>query len=252
MLTLRELQAGVRAAILDGDARAVAPAVRADDLGVAARLRVYRHHVFTSLTAVLESTYPVIARLVDPRFFRYAADRYIREQPPAGPCLFEYGASFPDFLAAFPPSRPLAYLPDVARLEWAMHVAGHAPDVPPVEPDALRALPTLALHPSLTLLASAWPIDAIWRANQPGAAEAAVDLEGGGVELQVWRARDEAVFRPLTPVDFAFRDALRRAGRLEAAAEAALAADPDAPLAALVRQLFDERVLVAAGARPRW
>ncbi|HEX9821907.1 MAG TPA: DNA-binding domain-containing protein [Methylomirabilota bacterium] len=252
MLTLRELQAGVRSAMLDGDVRAVAPAVRADGVGAAARLAVYRHHVFTSLTAVLESTYPVIARLVDLRFFRYAADRYIREQPPAGPCLFEYGASFPDFVAAFPPSRRLAYLPDVARLEWAMTVAVHAPDVPPVEPDALRALPAPALHSSVTLLTSPWPIDAIWRANQPGAAEAAVDLEGGGVRLQVWRAGDEAVFRALAPADFAFRDALRRAGRLEAAAEAALAADPGAPLAALVRQLLDERVLVASGARPGW
>ena len=44
---------------------------------------------------------PVVCRLVDRRFFAYAADPYIRAHPPAGPCLFEYGATFPDFLAAF-------------------------------------------------------------------------------------------------------------------------------------------------------
>ncbi|HEU4371726.1 MAG TPA: DNA-binding domain-containing protein [Methylomirabilota bacterium] len=252
MPALRELQAGVRTAILAGDERTAAAAVRPDGLGAAARLAVYRHHVFASLTAALESIYPVIARLVDPRFFRYAADRYIRAQPPASPCLFEYGASFPDFLAAFPASRRLAYLPGVARLEWAMNVALHSPDTPPVEPETLRALPVLALHPSLTLLVSPWPIDAIWRANQPGAVETAVDLHAGAVRLQIWRADDEVVFRGLSPGEFAFRDALACSGRLDAGAEAALAADPDADLVALVRRLLDERVLVGPGARPGW
>jgi hypothetical protein len=34
----------------------------------------------------------------------------------------------------------------------------------------------LALHPSVTLLRSPWQLDAIWRANQPGAAEDTVNL----------------------------------------------------------------------------
>ena len=245
MPTLRELQAAFGAALLGGEERAVVAAVRTDGLGPGARLAIYRHHVVTSLTAVLESTYPVVARLVDPRFFRYAADRYIREEPPARPCLFEYGATFPGFLARFPASRPLAFLPDVARLEWAMNVARHAPDADPLEPDALRALPAVALHPSLTLLRSPWPIDAIWRANQPGAAATTVEVEAGGARLQVWRAGDEVVFRALPAADFAFREALGRTGGLQAAAEAALRVERDADLAALVRGLLDERLLVA-------
>jgi hypothetical protein len=244
MPTLRELQAGFRAALLAGDERAVTAEVRADGLDAAARLAVYRHHVFTSLTAVLESTYPVVCRLVDPRFFRYAADRYIRAQPPASPCLFEYGATFPDFLGAFPACRHLAYLPDVARLEWAINTALHAPDAAPIQPATLGALPAVALHPSVTLLHSPWPIDAIWRAGQPEATDGPVDLQAGAVRLQVWRDHDEAVIRALSPADFAFREILGRAGGLEAAAEAARAAEPDADLVALVRRLLDDQVLV--------
>ena len=165
MPTLRELQAGFRDALLGGDEHAAAAAVRGDGLGAAPRLAVYRHHVFTSLTAALESIYPVVVRLVDARFFGYAADQHIREHPPASPCLSEYGAELGDFLARFEPSRHLAYLPDVARLEWAMNAALHAPDVEPIAPKALRAPVTLALHPSVTLLRSPWPLDAIWRAN---------------------------------------------------------------------------------------
>jgi hypothetical protein len=241
---LRELQTGFRAALLDGDERVVTAAIGADGLGSSARLAVYRHHVFASLTAALESTYPVVARLVDPRFFRYAAHRYVHDHPPSSPCLFDYGAALPDFLAAFEPCRHLAYLPDVARLEWAMNAALHAPEAPAIAPEALRTTAVVALHPSVTLLTSAWPVDAIWRSNQPGVVDDAVDLRAGTVRLQVWRAGDEVVFRGLSPAAFAFRAGLARTGRLEHAAEAALGADPAADLVTLVREVLDDEVLV--------
>jgi len=43
-----------------------------------------------------EATFPVVCRLVDRRFFGFAADRYIHDHLPAGPCLFEYGGTFID------------------------------------------------------------------------------------------------------------------------------------------------------------
>ena len=246
--TLRELQRDVRDALLGDGARAVR-AVVADGLAPEARLAVYRHHVLTSLTAALETTFPVVVRLVDPRFFRFACDRYVRAQPPAGPCLFEYGATFPDFLAAFEPCRHLAWLPDVARLEWAMNAALHAPDAAPLTADLLRAQPPgtlerveLALHPSVTLLESPWPVDAVWRANQSDG-DGVADLDAGGVRLCVWRLGDEVVFRALPPAAFAFRRAVARGGRLAAAVAAALDADPGADLAVVVREALDEAVL---------
>ena len=245
MPALREVQDGLRAAILDGGEHRVATAVCGDGLDPSARLAVYRHHVFTSLTVALESTYPVVARLVDPRFFRYAADQFIRRHPPAGPCLFEYGSPLADFLAVFPPTQHLAYLPDVARLEWAMNAAAHAPDAEPLAPEALRSPEALALHPSVTLLESSWPIDAIWRANQPDAADPSVDLDTGGVRLQVWRVDDEVLFRRLSAAGFACRHALARAGRLEAGVGAALDVDAGVDLPALLRGLLDEQVLIA-------
>src|SRR6266446_490509 len=102
MSSLRELQAGFRAALLAGDERGVAPDVVDDGVNASARLAVYRHHVRTSLTAALEATFPVVCRLVDWRFFGWLADCYVRAHPPAGPCLFEYGADLAEFIAAFP------------------------------------------------------------------------------------------------------------------------------------------------------
>jgi hypothetical protein len=250
MSSLRELQAGFRAALLDGDDARVAREIADDGLGAAARVAVYRHHVFTSLTAALEATYPVVCRLVDPRFFGWAADRYVRAHPPAGPCLFEYGGDFPAFLAAFPACAHLPWLADVARLEWAMNAALHAPDAPPLGPDAWRALEpralarlTLRLDPSITLLESPWPVDAIWRANQPGA-DGAVDLTGGAVRLEVRRVDDDVVLRTMAPAAFAFRAALAAGRRLEDAVERAFDADPRFDLAGEIRALLDEQALV--------
>src|SRR5207248_2930274 len=127
MSSLRELQAGFRAALLADDERGVAPDVVDDGLSASARLAVYRHHVFTTLTAAMEATYPVVCRLVDRRFFGWIADQYVRVRPPAGPCLFEYGADFPEFVAAFPACVHLPWLADVARLGWAMNGALRAP-----------------------------------------------------------------------------------------------------------------------------
>src|SRR5262245_31671206 len=204
MSSLRELQAGFRAAMLDGHEGGVASDVVDDGRGASARLAIYRHHVFTSLTAALEATYPVVCRIVDRRFFGWAADRYVRAHPPAGPCLFEYGGDFPAFLARFPACAHLPWLPDVARLEWAMNVTLHAADAVALEPETLRALDphavarmTLRFEPSVTLLESAWPIDAIWRANQ-AEADGVVDLGVGEARIEVRRMGDGVVFRGLS------------------------------------------------------
>src|SRR5262249_5105660 len=141
MPALRDLQLAVRDAILGDDGEAAAHHIAGDRLAPEARLEIYRHHVFTTLTSALEATYPVICRLVDHRFFAYAEARYMRAYPPTGPCLFEYGATFPDFLAVFPPCRDLGYLRDVARLEWAMNLALHAEDSTGVDPARLGELP---------------------------------------------------------------------------------------------------------------
>ena len=248
MPSLSELQHDVRAALLEGDTR-IARAVVPDGLAPEARLAVYRHHVLTSLTTALEATFPVVVRLVDPRFFRFACDRYVRAEPPAGPCLFEYGATFPDFLAAFEPCRHLPWLPDVARFEWAMSAALYATDVAPLTAETLRAQPPgtletadLRLQPSVTLLESAWPVDAVWRANQPGG-DGIADLDAGAARLCIWRRDDDVVFRALPPASFAFRRALASEGRLAAAVAAAMDAEPAVDLAALVRETLDEAVL---------
>lgn len=252
VLPLRELQAAFATALRGGPAASAAAEILGDGLAPEARLAIYRHHVFTTLTAALEAIYPVVCRLVHEQFFRYAADQYVRAYPPSGPCLFEYGNSFPTFLADFEPCKHLPYLPDVARLEWALNCATHAEESAALDGSALLRLPTedlprltLRLQPSLALLSSPWPIDQIWHVNQPGAdSDALVDLASGGVYLEVRQSEDDSVFRALDPATHAFRDALSGGACLAEAADIAFEMDGVFDVPQALRNLFAEQLPV--------
>jgi len=126
-----------------------------------------------------------------------------------------------------------------------MNVALHAPDAVPVDRGALARGPRIALHPSVTLLRSPWPVDAIWRANQPEVVDDRVEVDGGGVDIQVWRAGDDVLFRALSPAAFVLRAAVGYTGSLKAAEAEALALDTGIDLAAHIVELLDEEVVVA-------
>jgi hypothetical protein len=141
----------------------------------AAGLQVYRASVMANFAAALAATYPVVRRLVGDEFFAAMANRFAREVPSRSGDLRDYGAELAVFLAAHPTAASLAYLPDVARLEWACHECEHAPPAPVFDFEALaRVSPAeyarlrLTLDPSLRLLRSAHAIAAIHAANQPG------------------------------------------------------------------------------------
>ena len=250
MASLRELQIDFGCALLGGRGERATEEIAEDGLPAEARLAIYRHHVVAALTGALLSIYPVVCRLVDERFFAYAADEFVRRHPPEGPCLVEYGAELPEFLAAFAPCRHLAYLPDVARLEWAIHVAHHAADAVPlattlladVDPGRVGDL-VFRFDPSTALVASRWPVQAIWRAHQTTGDVASISLDAAGQRVQVSRRGDDVRVVLLTAPVYAFRRALRDGRRLGDAVAAATAADPAFDVTASLHALFRESIL---------
>lgn len=233
MLPLRELQGAMAASVLQGADQALAPIVRDDGMAFDHRLQVYRNNTLVSLTAALKETFAVVCRLVDDRFFGYAAQEYIRGHPPRAPRLAEYGADFGDFLAAFEPVRHLAYLPDVARLEWAVNTAFHAEDAPTLDPARIAALPQeryaalrFDAHPSGRLFESGFPVDRIWQAHQPGGdLERRIELSSGGCRLLIDRHDGDIRFLTLDAAGFALAAALFAGRRLQEAYEAAAVID---------------------------
>ena len=230
-LTLLELQTRIGRAVLGGDIVEIAETIEGDGLDPAARLGIYRNHAAVTLEAALKATFPVVCRLVDERFFAYAVHEYLRGHPPRARCLVEYGDDFPDFLAGFQPCKDLPYLADVARFEWALHIAATLRERRPLRVDALAAIPAeraanvgFRLQPSVSYFASPWPIDAIWQANQE-ADVPPVDLASGRTTLEIRRADKAVAWRRLDPGTFSFRRAL--ADRLVFAAAIAVATKKD-------------------------
>ena len=251
MSMLLELQMRLRRAVLGGDTAEIAAAILGDGLDPSARVGIYRNHAFATLGDALRSTFPVVCRLVDKRFFAYAAHEYLREHPPHSRCLVEYGADFADFLARFTPCRQLPYLADIARFEWALNIAATVREESPLQAETLAAIPpgqaayvALRLQPSLSYFASTWPIDAIWQANKEDEVPP-VDITSGGTSLEIRRAGEAVSWRRLDPGTFEFRTALADGLVLAAAMAAATLKDPAFDLTAALRHVFNDGLAVA-------
>jgi hypothetical protein len=198
----------------------------------ATRLAVYRNNVLGSLIDALADTYPVTQQLVGDEFFRAMAAVFVRSAPPRTRILAFYGEAFPGFIAGFEPAASLPYLADVARLELARVRAFHAADAEPVSNEAVtQALVhaersgelCLALHPSVTVLGSAFAMVSLWAAHQGEGDLAAIDLHVAEQALVLRQQLDVLVLR-LSPGAPEFVLALQQGRPLAEAAAAALAA----------------------------
>jgi len=244
MPRLAELQAGFAAALTDPAHPAPAGLRRQVKLAQSRRFDVHRNNRVVSLIEALESTFPVVRRLVGADFFKAAAKAYIRHAPPRSPVLLLYGESFGDFLDGFEPARGVPYLGDVAHLEWARLSAYHAADAEPLGITCLATVPQagladlrFVLHPSLRLLRSRFPVASLWAVTCGGAPAAEIDMTRGE-EIAVLRPMLSVEVRVLPPGGHAFLAALAAGGTLGEAAEAAVARAPGFDLAGHLQGLF--------------
>lgn len=189
------------------------------DGGISAgeRLDIYRNTFASALTRALRLSYPAVHRLVGAAFFEGAARIFIEGSPPKGACLDDYGERFAAFLFDLGPAASLPYLPDVARLEWAVNRALHADDAEPLNANRLASLSQpkrahlrFTPHPSVRLVRVDYPADLIWRAvlEQDDAALAAVDLAAGPVWLLVERLAGGIDVRRMSESEWRFTAAL--------------------------------------------
>jgi hypothetical protein len=229
MPALRELQHAVyRSLVARDDDDAAAAYIRAEGLPPVARLRIYRNTLFGTLGNALRLSYPAVHRLVGPEFFETAAQGFIEDNPPRSAYLDQYGSAFPDFLARFPAAASVVYLADVARVEWAVNRALHAPDATALDISPLLKLAQgdhdrvrFAPHPSLGLVRANYPADTIWRAvlAQDDAALAILDLTDAPVWLLVQRLATGIDVKRLSEPAWHFTEALCGGRSLHAAVD---------------------------------
>ncbi|WP_322404734.1 DUF692 family multinuclear iron-containing protein [Massilia luteola] len=214
------------------------------------RFGIYRGNLGSHWSRALSSAYPVLRRLVGDEFFDALARVYGRAHPALDPDLNRFGAALPDFLAGFAPAADYPYLPEVARLEWAVHAAWFAPDadgpratlagLTPAAFEAARAV----LHPSLRLHASPWATVALWRAHQDGG-PAFPDVLRVDTRALVVRPRGDVIVDTIGAPDYAALGCLARGGTFGMALDAAFDLDGDFDVAAHLRRWLDGRVVTA-------
>jgi len=201
------------------------------------RFAVYRNNVMVGLIDALAARFPAAQRIVGEEFFRASARVFARANPPRSPVMMIYGDEFPDFLEAFEPAAEIPYLADVARIEAARTRAYHAADAMPLKASDLAGVEAanlaelrFELHPSLEIVASAFPVATIWAVN---AGEAPL------APIKDWRGEDALIIRPALDVEVrrlptgaaAFLQSLKAGAPLGEAAGIALDRSPEFDLA---------------------
>lgn len=246
MPSLPDLQEMFGSAIEDaGRARAAASMFRGNPERSLARLAVYRGNVYANCGKALAGAYPIVRKILGEEFFAAMAREYVRSNASQSGDLNRYGERLGDFIAGFPHTAELPYLPDVARMEWLVHRAHLAEDSPAFDPSSLASLHAerfADLRPRLSaacaLLQSPWPLGRIWTIHQDdyqGTFE--IDLNAGSDRVLVHRPLWRAHVLSLAPGDFRFLSAAYRGETLGAALEAGAADagfDPSTALAHLI------------------
>lgn len=207
-----------------------------------AGLRAYRRNAMATAWRALVAAYPTLQQLLGDEAMKALARDLWRRHPLLRGDLAWFGAELPQHLAGLNDYAEMPWLADLARLDWAVHLAGFAADSA-LEVEGLALLGEhdprqlcLVWAPGCTWLESAWPVEALWQAHQtPDEAEQALrwgvanEALRAGRQDRVWVQRRGWVVDVLREGDAAaaaFNASLWRGASLGHALEAVLTAEP--------------------------
>lgn len=204
---------------------AALPGPRAQALALSG-LQAYRANGLAVAHRALMSAYPTVAAMIGEDAMQVLARDLWWQSPPTVGDLGRWGAGLADWMAGFEPLAEFPWLPDCARLDWAVHGAATLADVPSgaedlqllaeVDPDAL----SLDLVPGLMQIHSPWPLAALREVHQAAHpdAEAVAQLlspayRHAGVTL-VWRQGWQTRVAEVTQAEAQFMQCLVEAQSL--------------------------------------
>ncbi len=205
-------------------------------------LQAYRSNGHALAQRALAAAYPVVAEVVGAESFEGLARHFWQHAPPARGDMAQWGDGFAAFIESLDELvHEEPYLGDVARVEWALHLAATAADGAP-DPVSFGLLQTidaaaltLVLCPGARLVRSSFPVVSIVLAHTGGTLslqQAGERLRSGVAETAlVWRQGLKPALRQVQPGEAAFMAALQRGDSLDHALAAASGFDFTAWLA---------------------
>lgn len=249
MLPLDTLQRVMAASILSRTSSRLGSELKAGEANPLERFSIYRNNTLLSLTEALKANFPVTVRLVDERFFGWAAQDFIRRHPPCEARLSAYGSELPAFLASLPACRTVPYITEVARLEWAIFMSLHTEERTSCSIEALSRLGSeagaarLRFQPTLQLIPARWPVLEIWTAHQKDRVQLPTSIVRSANYVQITRSADRIRLASLLPGRFAFRRGLAKGFSLHAAVQLAVSRDPLFAPTTELASLFTENIV---------
>ncbi len=255
-MPLADLQRQLRDAVVTGNSASVGPLLVGGQ-NASKRLGIHLHHYEASLTAAIIGRFPATGWLIGAYRLEGAARRFVHDFPPTAPCIGEYGSQFPPFLATWPETAHLMYVPEFADLDWHLGRLAVSIDVPPVEREHLAAIaPSDVADLGVTIqcgthyLRASWPIDELIRMYLADTSPQSWTLLDEEVRIEVRGARGSFRFTRLGAGPYAFRVSLAEGHTLADAAGRALAVDPAFDPGIALLTLVDEQLITHIG-RPR-
>jgi hypothetical protein len=175
-MRLADLQAALRAEMDGTPSTELRQLVTSSSLTPEQCLQLYRDLLVRARAQALQQLYPVTARLLGPSLFAALSQQYGRNLARSDNNE-DFGSGFTQLLQECTHCQDnlkhLQFLPELATLEWTLHLAWCAGDDPPLNFDSLIYVPEseqyrLRLVPSqaLQLLRCSWPVLDIWHSHQ--------------------------------------------------------------------------------------
>jgi len=204
------------------------------------QLEIYREQFWLRHTSSLVEDFPGLSGILGQEDWEKLAEQYLTEVTPDSYTLRDLGAKLPQTIerASWLPHRALCL--DMARLELGYIEVFDAPDLPPLAPERLAAMPEdklgdarLVIAPWVRLLSLRYPVADLRRKLRADGDEPVSIPAESPQNLVLYRRERRLWDMPLSDVAFTFLAGLASGKTLAQAAEtAASTAEREAELSA--------------------
>jgi putative DNA-binding protein len=130
------------------------------------RIGIYASGYFWRLFEALAADFPSVQQALGPEAFQGLVAEYLVKHPSRSPNLADLGSALPGFVHEHVLQSELPFLPDLASLEWSVHLALLSPRA------RFSGLPTeerhdwgslrLRLDPTVRLFTTEWAVAPFW------------------------------------------------------------------------------------------
>jgi hypothetical protein len=199
---LADIQEAFQRFLLAADSEIESQVVGTERVSVGTRLGIYADGYRSRLIEVLQSSYPVLAKLLGEADFHTLAAKYVATHESSFFSIRYYGHELADFLAADAEYSQAPLLAELAQWEWAMAAAFDAADAEPIDSAELAQVAPedwaelrFEWSPSVQLATLEWNVPELWKAVTEDTERPEPSLEPAC--WLIWRRELQIYFRPV-------------------------------------------------------